>query len=386
MLRKTLAVLLLLILLLGAYLAFAPLPLEPVAWEAPASTGYTGAHAANNRLADLRRLSIGNASGPEHAVLGRDGLLYVAVEGGKILRMKPDGSEMIVWAQTGGRVLGFDFDQRGNLVAADSVKGLLLIEPAGGTNADRKITVLADKVRIDGADDPIRFADAVVVAKDGKIYFTDASRRFGAADWGEFMASVLDIMEHSATGRVLVYDPATRSVDVVANGLSFANGVALSADERSLFVAETGAYRIWKMATAARNLNLKESGANRDGALQAIILLDNLPGYPDNLLRGQNGRIWAGLAKPRSATADKLAAHPFLRKMALRLPKSMWPVPPSYGHVFAFDESGKVTIDLQDPSGQYPETTGVTETADRLYIQSLHAPQLGWVPKDGKGL
>ncbi len=37
--------------------------------------------------------------------------------------------------------------------------------------------------------------------------------------------------------------------------------------------------------------------------------------------------------------------------------------------------------DLQDPSGQYPETTGVTEAADRLCIQSLHAKGLGWLPR-----
>ena len=37
--------------------------------------------------------------------------------------------------------------------------------------------------------------------------------------------------------------------------------------------------------------------------------------------------------------------------------------------------------DLQDPSGAYPETTGVTETKDRLYIQSLHAKGLGWLAK-----
>jgi len=48
-----------------------------------------------------------------------------------------------------------------------------------------------------------------------------------------------------------------------------------------------------------------------------------------------------------------------------------------YGHVFAFTEDGKVVADLQDPSGAYPETTAVTETADRLYIQSLHAK--GWL-------
>ena len=44
----------------------------------------------------------------------------------------------------------------------------------------------------------------------------------------------------------------------------------------------------------------------------------------------------------------------------------------------AFSEDGKVLIDMQDPTGAYPESTGVTETADRLYIQSLHAKGLGW--------
>ena len=41
----------------------------------------------------------------------------------------------------------------------------------------------------------------------------------------------------------------------------------------------------------------------------------------------------------------------------------------------------KKLVDLQDPGGAYPETTGVTETSDRLYIQSLHAKELGWLPK-----
>ncbi|HEX3139541.1 MAG TPA: SMP-30/gluconolactonase/LRE family protein, partial [Rhizobacter sp.] len=72
--------------------------------------------------------------------------------------------------------------------------------------------------------------------------------------------------------------------------------------------------------------------------------------------------------------------------LAMRLPKALWPVPPAYGHVFAFDESGKVLADLQDPSGAYPEATGVTETDDRLYIQSLHAKSLGWMEKKATGL
>jgi hypothetical protein len=34
--------------------------------------------------------------------------------------------------------------------------------------------------------------------------------------------------------------------------------------------------------------------------------------------------------------------------------------------------------DLQDPTGAYPQTTGLTETADRLYVQNLHLKVLGW--------
>ena len=51
----------------------------------------------------------------------------------------------------------------------------------------------------------------------------------------------------------------------------------------------------------------------------------------------------------------------------------MWPLPKAYGHVVAFTEDGKVVADLQDPAGAYPQTTGLTETADRLYVQNLHA-------------
>jgi hypothetical protein len=70
-----------------------------------------------------------------------------------------------------------------------------------------------------------------------------------------------------------------------------------------------------------------------------------------------------------------------MRKVTLRLPRALWPIPKAYGHVMAFTEDGKVVMDLQDPSGFYPESTGVTETADRLYIQSLHAKGLGWLPR-----
>jgi sugar lactone lactonase YvrE len=357
-----------------AYLALAPVPVEPVAWEAPRAPGYVGPHAPNSRLAGLRRLSIGSEEGPEHVLIGPDGNLYAAVASGAIIRMNPDGSGLETFVNTGGRVLGFDFDARGRLIAADAMRGLLAI------GADGNVEVLADKV----GDDPIRYADAVVIAKNGKICFTDASRRFGPKDWGgTFNASVLDILEHSATGRVLGFDPATHATRTVMRDLCFANGLALSADERSLFVAETGEYRVWKIDLAATDVSAKVAVA---GTAQARVVLANLPGYPDNLVRGMDGRIWLGFTKPRGAAVDKLAGAPFLRRVTYRLPRALWPVPPAYGHVLAFDEEGRVVADLQDPSGSYPETTGATEIADRLYVQSLHARSLGWMPRSAAGL
>ena len=352
--------------LLAAYLTLWPVPIKPISWNAPMPPGYTGPHAVNTKLANLKMISLGTEEGPEHIAIGKDSKLYTTVASGNILRMNPDGSAQEVFVNTGGRVLGFDFDADGNLIAADAVKGLLSISP------DKKITVLTDKVN----GDPIRYADAVVVAKSGMMYLSDASTRFAPKDWGgTFEASVLDIIEQASTGRILEYDPAKKTTRVVAKGFSFANGVALSRDEQTLFVNETGKYRVWKISVNARDLDI----SNASG--QAKVLFDNLPGYPDNLMRGLDGKIWLGLVKPRNPTVDRLAAKPFMRKLTLRLPRAMWPVPKAYGHVMAFTEDGKVVADLQDPSGAYPETTAVTETNNRLYIQSLHAKGLGWMPK-----
>jgi sugar lactone lactonase YvrE len=350
------------------YLLLWPVPIAPVAWDAPAAPGYVGVHTPNTRLANLQMIDLHGEVGPEHIQLGPDGRLYTTVASGNILRMAADGSEQQVFANTGGRVLGFDFDAQGNLIAADAVKGLLSVSPTG------KISTLTENVN----SDPIRYADAVVVAKNGKMYLSDASARFAPKDWGgTFEASVLDILEQASTGRILEYDPTTTTTRVVAKGISFANGVALSQDEQTLFVNETGKYRVWKIAVTANNLDVS-SLASQPSA-QASVLLDNLPGYPDNLMRGLHGKIWLGFAKPRNPTIDTMAHKPWLRSLTLRLPRVLWPIPKAYGHVIAFTEDGKVVADLQDPSGAYPETTAITETPDRLYVQSLHAHGLGWL-------
>ncbi len=128
-------------LLLGVvvlYLGAWPVPIRPVTWDAPAAPGYVGPHAVNTRLTRLQMIDLQGEVGPEHIVFGKDGKLYTTVASGNILRMDADGSQQQVFANTGGRVLGFDFDAAGYLIAADAMQGLLSIAPDG------RITLLAD--------------------------------------------------------------------------------------------------------------------------------------------------------------------------------------------------------------------------------------------------
>ena len=349
-------------LALIGYLGFWPVPVDPQPWQAPAAPSL----AANTGLANLHTISLNGDAGPEHIALGPDGKVYTGVEGGHILRMNADGSGLQVLASTGGRPLGMTFDAAGNLIVADAYKGLLSVTPDG------KMTVLADHV----GGDPIRLADGVDVARNGKIYFSDATRRFAPqADHGGTMyAAQLDLIEQSATGRLLEYDPATRAVRVLAQGISFANGVLLSANQEWLYFNETGRYRVWKVSVHADQLDIRQPSP------QAQVVLDNLPGFPDNLTRGQGGKLWLGLAGVRNQL-DDMAQHPFLRKLMLRVPQALWPPIKTYGHVLAFTEEGKIVADLQDPGGASGTTTGLTEGPDRMYVQSIDSHRIGWLPR-----
>ena len=70
--------------------------------------------------------------------------------------------------------------------------------------------------------------------------------------WDTMMAAKLNLCYGAPTGRLLVYDPATRSLEVLLDEVFFANGVALSPDGESfVLVCETYAARgrsVWVFA------------------------------------------------------------------------------------------------------------------------------------------
>ena len=67
--KKLLQVVGILVVAVVAYLALWPVPIQPVAWDAPAAPGYTGPHAANTKLANLQMIDLKGEIGPEHIVI-----------------------------------------------------------------------------------------------------------------------------------------------------------------------------------------------------------------------------------------------------------------------------------------------------------------------------
>lgn len=341
---------------LVSYFAFWPVNIDPTAWKAPKNSGYTNKFSANNLLSQIQRIELNGDIGPEDLAINKNGNVYFSLLNGDIKFINAS-EEIHFFANTGGRPLGIEFDQQNNLLVADAFKGLLSISPEG------VITVLVDSIN----GETLNYADDVDVASNGMIYFSDASAKFPAKKYSTYGASLLDINEHGGHGRIISYNPITKNTTVLASNINFANGVALSHDEQYLLFNETGTYRVLRLA-------LTGSGQGK-----IDIVIDNLPGFPDNLARGNNGLYWLGLVSPRSKPLDMLSDSPNLRKVIQRLPEFLRPKAQNYGHIIAINDTGEVVFNLQDPKGIYGQTTGALEVDDKLYVSSLHETALGMI-------
>ena len=337
------------------YFLLWPVPIAPVAWDAPQSLGYVDPFENNNRLGYARAIELGDYHGPEDVAIGRDGRLYTATYDGTILRIDPREQSVSTVANVGGRPLGIETDNDGSLLIANSTIGLQRIAPNGA------VTTLLDELN----GQPLVYPNNLTIADDGIVYMTECSTRFGPGQvGGTLQASMVDLMEHGGSGRVIRFDPASDRATVLLDGLNYANGIAISADQRFLLISETGHYRILRYWLAGPDAGTVD------------IVIDNLPGFPDNITRGLDGRFWIGLAAPRNALLDALSNKPWLRKVIQRLPAGLRPKPQLSSHVFAMDGDGVVLMDLQDQGARFPMLTGVTETSDALYLTTLIGQRL----------
>lgn len=338
---------------LAGYLLWWPSPIDPVPTPVAEVPEATGPLAVNEALRKAERLStaVGDGGrGPETIAFDEDGRIYSGTHDGRIVRLKNDGSGLEVFTNTYGRPLGLAFDAKKNLIVADAKKGLLSVDPKGNVT---NLATEAGGVRIG-------FADDLDIAQDGRIYFSDASTRFGYGD------HVLDLLEGRPNGRLLRYDPATRTTEVLIPDLYFANGVALAEDESFVLVNETGRLRITRLW-----LTEKRSG-ERD------IFAEGLPGYPDGIARGTKGRFWVAIFAPVQKDAQWLAPRPFVKKVVARLPRQLWPAPKRFGYALALNDKGEILETFQDPTGsQVFNITSAEEHKGFLYLGTLEAPHIG---------
>lgn len=360
--RRVLHVVLVVFAILLAFLSFAPVGIEPVAWqplEPPSSE--SGPYARNDLLKGIERIAKSIGKGPEALAFDAQGRIYTGFEDGRVARFEPDGSGYALLANTGGRPLGVFVHPDGGLIVCDAAKGLLRI---GG---DGKISVLAD-----GADGvPFHFTNDLAVTKDGsKVYFTDASSKFG------FGQSTDDIVEHGAHGRFLVYDFSTAKTDVLMKDLQFANGVALGPDEAFALVNETGSYRILRYWLKGEKAGTSD------------VFADNLPGFPDNITFNGADRFWVALYAPRTPVADRLAPYPGARKAVMRALRFLpLPVKPQ-AFALAFDPGGKLIANLQYDGGDayYPVTSVREHPNGYLHFGSLTQNSIGRLKTTSAGL
>jgi len=334
-----------------AYLFLWPVPLRPVAWEAPQAPPLEGVYAPNKQLAALARMGEGVGVGPEDVAVAPTGEIFVGYEDGRIVRFDAGGQNPAVLADTGGRPLGLDFDPDGRLVVADGYKGLLRVSMSGSVET---LVTQADGV-------PFSFTNDVDVAPDGTIYFTDASHKFGPAAKARD-----DLLEHGGYGRLLSHDPVTGHTTALLDGLQYANGVAVAPDGRSVLVVQTGKYDITRYWLEGERAGTAE------------VFIDNLPGIPDGLSSNGRDTYWLALFTTRNPVLDALSDWPSLRKVAYRLPAFLQPKPAPYAFVLGLSLDGEVVHNLQHPGpDSFHPVTSVEEAGGRLYLGSLERDAFG---------
>jgi ribose transport system permease protein len=318
-------------------------------------------YALDNRLAKTDYIGFGELEGPEDVILDEDDHLYCGTRHGEIVRFfAPDYKRSEVFAHTGGFPLGLAFDRDGALTVCVGAMGLYSISKAGEVTkltaeTNRSWTSILDDARLRDPND-------CDIAPDGRIFFTDSTKRYDAHDWA------LDSIESRPTGRLLCYDPRTGRTRTVLDNYRYANGVCIAHDGRSLFFAESWACRIHRYW-----LDGPKAGT-------AECVIKDMPGYPDNINRASDGTYWMAWLGMRTPSFDLALRHPGMRKrMTRRLPQDEWLFPNiNTGGVVKFDETGRIVETLGDLTGvSHPMVTSMREHKGYLYVGGILNNRIG---------
>ena len=318
-------------------------------------------YALNDKLRSVGAVGLRIIEGAEDMILDREDNLYCGNRHGDIMRFfGPDHTKHEIFAHVGGQPLGLAFDRDGNLDVCIGGMGLYQITP------ERKLNKFSDETNrtlfsvVD--DSRLRLADDLDIAPDGRIFFSEATIRFEMHEWP------VDALESRGNGRIICYDPKTGKSHTEVSNLIFPNGICMLPDGESFFFAETFGCRVSRYYYAGP----------KKGRLDIVI--DNMPGYPDNINRASDGNYWLAIVGMRSPALDLALRMPgFRRRMARRCAPDAWMYPNlNTGCVIKFNEQGEVLESLWDLGGKnHPMITSIREHKGILYLGGIYNNRIG---------
>ena len=200
---------------------------------------------------------------PEGIAIDADGNIWCGGEDGEIFRIAADGSGIELMGSTGGFTLGLAFDGQGRLYTCDLKHAAVFrVDPSTGT---------PEQFATGDGTENMRVPNVPVVDTSRNCLYVSDSHDFHAAGPGVWRFDL-----ETGAGS-LWYDRPLR----------FANGMALSADRTSLYVAETFARRVNRIPI------LPDGSAG-----EAEPYLSDIPALPDGLALDAAGRLYITCYEP----------------------------------------------------------------------------------------
>jgi len=317
--------------------------------------------ALNDKLKNVKVIGLGRIEGPEDVILDRHDNLYAGSRHGDIMRFfPPDYERMETFAHIGGTPLGMAFDKHDNLYVCIGGMGLYRV------TSERKVEKVTDETNRSYSsindDSRLRLADDLDISDDGRIFFSEATVRYEMHEWAT------DGLEARGNGRIICYDTRSGKTHTVLRDLKFPNGVCIASDGQSFLFAET-----WGCSVKRHWFDGPKKGTTE-------VVMENMPGFPDNINNSSDGHYWMSLVGMRCPALDLAWKMPgFRRRMAKRVPRDEWLFPNiNTGCVLKFNERGEVLETLWDLGGEnHPMITSMREHRGYLYLGGIMNNRVG---------
>ncbi|XP_069085238.1 adipocyte plasma membrane-associated protein-like isoform X3 [Pleurodeles waltl] len=309
-------------IIIGIYFLPSPIDPEPFIFERP-PPALVGPLMVNKKLSRGQRLFEGLLRGPESFTADETGNLYTGTVDGKLWRIRDGQASFIT--------------QMGKNLSECGVDGI-----------------------------PFKFLNGLELSRNGTIYFTDSSSKWGRRHHR------YEVIETNHLGRLLEYDPVTRTARTLLDGLYMANGIVISPQEDYILIAETSICRILRYWITGDKAGVKE------------VFMDNMPGYPDNIRVSTAGTYRVGFATTRfpgffTPFLDAIGPYPAIKRFIAKvIPLSAYgALLRKHGLVLEVSNTGEILESFHDPDGSVTwAISDVYEHNGKLYLGSTDLPFL----------